>query len=1079
MILVFYAVPGYSQNARITLKKQHATIKEALHEIENQTDYLFIYNNEVDVSKEVCVEAEHQPVSKVLHLLFKDNDIDFQVEKNHILLFARQHQPVKVSAAPLYKQEKREIKGRVLDIYGNPLVGANVLESGTNNSTITDYNGNFTFAVTPDAVLQISFLGFQTQLVQTKDDSFLQVILREDIKYLEELIVVGYSIQRKESLTGSLHAIPVEKLKNVTSPSVENMLSSKTPGVYVAPGSSQPGSVGAIIIRGKSTINGSTDPLWVVDGVIIGNSSGSLSPADIETMTILKDAASTAIYGSQGANGVIVVTTKSPKADRLRIDFSAKAGVSRLHSGNMKVMNGAELYDYYKSFTNQESIVFPRWNPDLRNSDFSWWDHASQTGILQEYNLSLTGGSEKLRSLVSLGVYDETGAVKGYHYTRYNLLYKTVYKPFEWLIIKPFISGSLRNVDNRQYSVSAMYSNLPWDSPYDKEGNIVEHYSPLWVNSNSTNYMYDLQWNFGKQVVYEFMGNFDFDIKITDWLTFISVNNIKLQLSNSKSYADPRSSSALGVKGRITEYYSEMMRRYTRQLLQFDKIFDKHAVHALLAYEFNDYMGKSVTATGIGFVPGFQILDVTAKPEATKGGISEWAVQSLFSNIAYAYDNKYLAQVSVRRDGASNFGDNAKYGNFFSVSGGWNIHREKFFDFQSVDELKLRVSYGSVGNRPSSLYPQYDLYSVSAAVSYNEDSGALISQIGNKDLTWEKSYTTGIGIDVGLFDRLRLTLDYYDKNTSDLLYQVPVSGLTGVTRVWRNIGAVRNKGFEAILSVDVLKQQDVLWTIEGNIGLNRNKVTELYGERDPVTGEVAPVIISGGVNIAGIADRILREGQDADTWYLREWAGVNPQTGAPQWYKTVKDPSGKEIREITESYAEANQVEIGAYTPRFFGGLSTSFMWKQFDANAVFGFSVGGLIYNYTRAEYDSDGAYSDRNQMRLLPSWKRWEKPGDIATHPVPSYNNSSNSNKVSSRYLENGSYFKMRTLSLGYNLQLPQYKLHNIRFFLTGENLFTISDYSGVDPELPSYDGRVVGVTTTVYPTTRKFLFGINVTF
>ena len=274
-----------------------------------------------------------------------------------------------------------------------------------------------------------------------------------------------------------------------------------------------------------------------------------------------------------------------------------------------------------------------------------------------------------------------------------------------------------------------------------------------------------------------------------------------------------------------------MMRRYTRQLLQFDKIFDKHAVHALLAYEFNDYMGKSVTATGIGFVPGFQILDVTAKPEATKGGISEWAVQSLFSNIAYAYDNKYLAQVSVRRDGASNFGDNAKYGNFFSVSGGWNIHREKFFDFQSVDELKLRVSYGSVGNRPSSLYPQYDLYSVSAAVSYNEDSGALISQIGNKDLTWEKSYTTGIGIDVGLFDRLRLTLDYYDKNTSDLLYQVPVSGLTGVTRVWRNIGAVRNKGFEAILSVDVLKQQDVLWTIEGNIGLNRNKVTELYGER--------------------------------------------------------------------------------------------------------------------------------------------------------------------------------------------------------------------------------------------------------
>ena len=266
-MILFLRRPGYSQNARITLKKQHATIKEALHEIENQTDYLFIYNNEVDVSKEVCVEAEHQPVSKVLHLLFKDNDIDFQVEKNHILLFARQHQPVKVSAAPLYKQEKREIKGRVLDIYGNPLVGANVLESGTNNSTITDYNGNFTFAVTPDAVLQISFLGFQTQLVQTKDDSFLQVILREDIKYLEELIVVGYSIQRKESLTVLCMLFRL-KIKNVTSPSVENMLSSKTPSVCSS-GFQSTRFCGGYHYSGKINHKWKYRPFRVVDGVII------------------------------------------------------------------------------------------------------------------------------------------------------------------------------------------------------------------------------------------------------------------------------------------------------------------------------------------------------------------------------------------------------------------------------------------------------------------------------------------------------------------------------------------------------------------------------------------------------------------------------------------------------------------------------------------------------------------------------------------------------------------------------------------------------------------------------------------
>lgn len=520
-----------------------------------------------------------------------------------------------------------------------------------------------------------------------------------------------------------------------------------------------------------------------------------------------------------------------------------------------------------------------------------------------------------------------------------------------------------------------------------------------------------------------------------------------------------------------------MLRRYTNQLLRFNKNFDKHFINGILAYEFNDYTGRSVTAIGTGFVPGFEILDVTAKPESTKGGVSQWAVQSMFANFNYVYDGRYMAQLSLRRDGASNFGDEAKYGNFFSISGGWNIHKEAFFKSDFINELKLRASYGSVGNRPSSLYPQYDLYAISSSASYNEKSGALISQIGNKGLTWEKSYTTGVGLNIGLFNRATLIFDYYDKNTSDLLYQVPVSGLTGVTSVWRNIGAVRNKGIELTASVDIIKNKEMLWSIDANIGLNRNKVTKLYGQRDPNTGKVAPIIIGDGVGIAGSADRILREGADADTWYIREWAGVNTETGAPQWYKTVTDANGNKTREVTSVYAQADQVEIGAYTPDYFGGLSTNFAWKKFDANAVFGYSVGGKIFNYTRAEYDSDGAYSDRNQMQLMPGWSRWEKPGDVATHPKASYNNPSNSNKVSSRYLEDGSYFKMRTLSLGYNLSMPQLHLTNVRLFVTGENLFTISKYSGVDPELPSYSGKVVGVTTTVYPTTRKFLFGINI--
>lgn len=1089
LVLQINAEPTYSQNTRISLDMKNVSVEKVLQTIEQKSDYYFLYNNRlVNVDRKVDVSVNNATIAEILDFLFSSSNVEYSVRKSQIVLSLKQTSKDMVSLPSVKntQQKKKSISGKITDVHGEPIIGANIIEVGKPaNGTTSDFDGNFSFQVEDDAVIRVSYLGFLDMEIKTEGKSSFKITLQEDTQTLDELVVVGYSTQRKESLTGALQTIKSEKLKDITTPTVENLLNGKVPGVYVAPGSGQPGQTGTIVIRGKSTISGSTDPLWVVDGVIVGSSAGTINPADIETMTVLKDAASTAIYGSQGANGVIVVTTKSPKVDKLTMTLSAKGGITSLNNGNLHVMNGRELYDYYKSFANVEEVKFgERSEEDVKNSNFDWWDFASQTGVVQDYNLSISGGSKKLRSLVSVGMYDEKGAVKGYDFKRYNFLFKNDFRPTDWLTVKPALSGSRGDIDNRQYSVGAMYSNLPWDSPYDKDGNIIPNRSKLWVNSNSTNYIYDLQWNFSKSTTYEFMGNFDFDIKLTDWLTFASVNNIKYRGGSSKSYEDPRSSSAEGVKGRVGEYRSEMIRRYTNQLLRLNKLIDKHSWNALLAYEFNDYRGSGLSASGIGFVPGFEVLDVTSKPERAKGGISEWAVQSFFTNVNYAYDNRYLGQVSLRRDGASNFGDNAKYGNFFSLSAGWNIHHEAFFKADWIDVLKLRVAYGSVGNRPTSLYPQYDLYSVSAGAGYNENPGALISQVGNKDLTWEKSYTSGVGVDASMFNRLRLTLDFYNRNTSELLYQVPVSGMTGVTRVWRNVGAVNNKGFEASLGIDILNRKDLMWSVDFNIGTNQNKVTELYGDILPETNKPKPIIAGDGSGIAGSADKILDVGYDADTWYLREWAGVNPDNGAPLWYKTVTDAKGNKTREKTEKYEEADQVKMGAYTPKFFGGFSTSFVWKQFDANAVFGYSVGGKIYNYSRQEYDADGAYSDRNQMKLMPSWNRWKKPGDIATHPVARYNNKSNSQKVSSRYLEDGTYLKLRSVTLGYNLSLPQYNISNLRLFVMGENLFTITDYSGVDPEIPTYEDawgtrKITGVTTTVYPTTRKFMVGFNLTF
>ncbi len=974
------------------------------------------------------------------------------------------------------QQTQGQCQGVVVDAKGETIIGANVMVKGTTLGVATDLDGRFALSgVKVGAILEISSVGYITQEVRYTGAP-LKVVLQEDNQSLQELVVVGYTTQKRESLTGAISSIKADKLKGITSPSVENLLNGKAPGVYVAPGSGQPGSSGAVVIRGQATLSGTTAPLWVIDGVIVGSGAGQLNPADIETMTILKDAASTAIYGSQGANGVIVVTTKSGRAGAMSISLDMKAGISRLNTGNLRMMTGSELYDYYQSFANASDIKFARWTPELRNSNFDWWDLATQSGIAQDYNVSIQGGSDKISGIFSLGYYDEEGAVKGYDYQRYNFRTRITFKPFSWLTIKPSLSGALRKVENRQYSVGAMYSMLPWDSPYDADGNLVPNRYSGWVNSQANNYLNDLQWNYGKGDHYEFMGNFDFDVRLTDWLTFSSVNNLKYTHNAEQGYEDPRSVGGQSVKGRISGWSDDMTRRYTNQKLLINKSWGDHLLSGLVAYEFNDYRYSTMQAIGTGFVPGFEVLDVTAKPERTKGGITEWAVQSFFSSFKYAYDNRYYAEASLRRDGASNFGDNAKYGNFFSLSGGWVINREKWFSADWVNNLKLRLSYGSQGNRPSSLYPQYDLYTVSAV--YNENSGALISQIGNKDLTWEQTYTTGVGADLAAFDnRLRFSADFYLKETDNILYQVPITGLVGVTSMWRNIGKMRNVGLELALGVDILRGKDWNWSLEANLGFNRNKLTDIYRQKDVDGTMVAkPVIIGDGSGIAGSADMILEIGEPIDTYYLREWAGVDPKTGAPMWYKYDADGN----RATTSNYAEAQQRKVGTRSPKVFGGFSTNLSWRQFDLSANFGYSIGGQIYNYSRLEYDSDGTYTDRNQMALQKGWTRWQKEGDIATHPIARYNNSDKGNNASSRYLEDASFLKLRSLTLGYNFDLLRYGIKQARLFITGENLLTITDYSGVDPELPASGGSVMGTAgPSVYPSVRKFMLGLNLTF
>ncbi len=1063
------------QTQYMSVQAESTTLKELFDLIEAKFNYSFlIRNNDIDLNERITLDMSNRSVEEILRNALKNQHADFVVNDNRIIVYkalSKQEKDAQTSLEKQIAQQTQKVVGTVVDaVTGEPVIGANIVVKGTSTGTSTDFDGQFTLDVPAGATLVISYIGYVDHEVKATNGN-MTIRIKEDTQNLEEVVVVGYGVQKKESLTGAMQVVGSEKLTDATTPSVENLLSGKAPGVYVTAGGGQPGAAGKVVIRGKSTVNGSTDPLWIIDGVIVGSSAGSLNPADIESMSILKDAASTAIYGSQGANGVIIVTTKKGKTGKASISVSAKMGISQLNKGNFEMMTRDELYGYYKSFANQEVIPDDVWNKINKGNNYNWWDEGTKTGFAQDYNISISGGSDKIKTYTSIGIYDENGAVKDYDYTRYNFRFNVDYQATDWLTIKPKVWATRSDIMDTQAPLNALYENMPWDSPYDDNGDLIQTLRPnSWVSSDHDNYLFDSQWNYKKTTKYEFMGNFDFDIKFTDWLTFSSVNNYKYGNIALKDYSDPRSSTGQSDEGKLEDKTTTTYRIYSNQLLRFNKVFDKHSINAILAYEWNTFTEKITDQIASGFAPGFSVADAAIVPKKAKGSQEEWAVQSYLFNANYAYDNRYLLSFSFRRDGASNFGTDAKYGNFFSISGGWNIHQEEFFHADWVQQLKLRASYGSVGNRPTELYPQYALYSM--GTGYNGLPGAIISQVENKDLTWEKTYTAGVGIDAILFDRVTINLDYYNKKTTDLLYPVPLPGVTGVISVFRNVGSVKNNGLEASVAVDILKGGDWNWNVAANIGLNRNKVTDLYGDKAEI------VVSNAKAGIIGPIDKVLKQGEDVDTWYGTEWAGVDPETGSPLWYTT--NEAGERVTTSDYSDASKHQVIVGKQTPNFYGGFSTDLSWKNFDLSAVFGYSVGGKIFNYDRTVYDSDGAYTSYNQQKLLSDWNRWEKPGDIATHPKAEYGNKSQSCKTSSRYLESASYLRLRNLTIGYNVPLKLNFVSNCRVFASGENLFVISGFSGIDPELPANtDAGKAGVASSPYPQTRKFMFGLNVTF
>lgn len=1057
---------SYSQATQLKVNAKHQTLKGVFDQIEKTSEFILLYDNDaVDPNQKVDISlSENSTIDEILSSVLDTESVGYKISDRQVLIY-KKDTPSKTSTAQNKSQNQFIVSGVVSDQSGEPLIGVGVLEvNNPNNGAITDLDGKYTIKITsPNSKLEFSYIGYEKQVIEVASRSQINISLKEKASELDEVIVVAYGVQKKSSVTGAIATVNSDALKTVTTPNVNAMLQGKVAGVQVLNTSGRPGEAAQIRIRGKGTLNSSVDPLWVIDGVVSGTGA-QLNPNEIESISVLKDGAATALYGSRATNGVILVTTKSGRMGEHKIDVSAKLGVSYQHLGKFKLMNSRELYDYTSSMEGLDKFgILDTWfNESLLHTDTDWFDFATQTALSQNYTVSYTAGTEKTRSFLSADYYNEEGTVKGFDYTRFNIRSNNDYKVSNTLTLKTKIAGSYWHDDNKQHSLSSAMNYLPWDSPFNEDGSIKkgDEETEGWHGRDQSNYYYNnrLNWARGKQLGVS--GTFGVVWNIKDYLTFESNNNIGYRYHLTESYTDPRGYK-VSEGGALSTQNSYTTTRYTNQMFRFNKLIDNvHDISAFAGYEYSDYKYEWNTAISSFIAPGGEVHNTASTPKEITGNKSEWAMQSFFFNANYTYNKKYMGQFSYRVDGSSRFGKDNRYGGFYTIGAGWSIHEEDFMkDIEFVDQLKLRGSYGSVGNTPGSGdYGHMSTYTLD--LNYMGQPAAFPNQLAFPGLTWEKCYETNIAVDARLFDRVNLSIDYYHKNTSDLLYSVRLPSITGYTSQYQNVGKVLNEGVEITLSGEIIKMKDIQWNVQANLGFNKATIKELYNGRQIVE------------NL-----KIKREDESLDSWYLREWAGVDIHTGQPMWY--IEDEEGNQT--LTYDYDKATRKVLGSSNPKFSGGIMTDVSYKDFTLSAAFSFVSGNKIYHYSREFYDNDGAYLTYNSMKLKDGWSRWEKPGDIASHPKAIAGGNNASNKPSSRYLEDGSFFKMNNVSLIYNLPSNLIKKVGLKYAsvsLTGENLFTITNFSGADAELAA--GKDNGVSgTDLYPSVRRFSLGVNLTF
>ncbi|WP_316835920.1 TonB-dependent receptor [Pedobacter nutrimenti] len=944
------------------------------------------------------------------------------------------------------------IKGEVRDQQGLPLPGVSVKVKGTSQGAMTGANGSFLLKAPADATLTFSFIGYKTTEQSVAGKTTLNVTLADDNNQLNEVVVVGYGTQTKKDLTSAIVSVSSKDIENQPITNAVQAIQGKAAGVQVSSQSGKPGAGITVSIRGNTSILASNSPLYVIDGVTSRDAS-FINPNDIESMTILKDASAAAIYGSSGANGVVLITTKKG-TQKLAVGFNAFTGFSNLWKKE-KVLNR----DQYIALMQELGYGVE----GLGNENTDWQKKTFGTGIQNNYQLSLSGGIKGGQYAFSSGYQQDKGVVAPAKLDKYTMHFNGSQSLTNWLKLYATAALTSKNSidvpDNagaaKGGTIIAALATPPTIGVYNADGTYASNpykagsenpYGAAFAANNNTNEL-------------RFLGSFAAEIKFTKDLSFkssISANNRDAYYTY---FLDPYMTTyGRDQKGLYNNNKTKDHVWLNENILSYAKNVDKNAFTATagMTLQSSDYLYTPYSESNF-LGANKQLLPRGSNVPAQVVTAAQWTKRSYLARVTYAYDSKYLFTSNFRADGSSRFGKDNKYGYFPSASVGWRISGENFLkDSKSINDLKLRASWGKVGNDEGiGDYPYLELYQPDAQGNYT------LSQLPNNQLQWEASTQTNLGLDLSMFNsRITFTADAYLKKTNNLLINQPLPNSVGFGKIVKNVGAVENKGLEFVLSTKNVEGKKFTWNTDLNFSLNRNKVTSL--------GDKVSSISFGGIYQRDDAIRV-EVGRPLGSFYGYVATGVNPETGM----ETYKDLDGD--NQITA----ADRTFIGSAQPKFTYGVNNTLTYGNFGLTFLFQGVQGNDIYNASRMELES--LNDSKNQLATVLN--RWT-PQNRTTDIPKAVKDDTDNTKTSSRFVENGSYLRLKTATLSYNfgqMALGKLKMSKVMIYASSYNLLTFTKYKGFDPEVNQYDanGPSMGVDYGTYPQSRTFLFGVNVGF